>query len=704
MKDFWAFLLQTLTASGAAVLVLAAKAIFRDKLSPRWQFASWGVLGVALLMPAGCSGRYALLDWPFFVETVKSALTGEYGTVTKVTVPVPLPFLYKESGGGFWGAAFGFAYMVYVAGVVFLLIRYAILYLRLRLVLKEAGRKAAGRDFRTGLSEEPGNGGLSGYNAQIFVDAVAKKYGLASCVVLEAEGLTTAFICGVFRPVLVLPAGGPVDEKVVLHELLHLKHHDVFFGLVICLFRCLHWCNPLLWVCANLAGNDLEAFCDQRVLERLSGEERRDYGRILLDMAGGKYAKMPGTSSVANGGKNIRRRIMAIARFKKYPAGMGLVSACILLVFSVPFLVGASTAPVFGKGSLLSDVCVSDMVRARMVRCGTYAGAFDTYAKAVLTGEIPYLAMCSPLGEQEMLAGVHREGGGVGSLEKMALPAVADAQGGYRIYNLYQKEQDVWEGLLVLGLIGFSGGDEDEADMEKEGDRWYAAQKVCARKEDGGWVVMPEGEFTPVWADSWALSFPDVDRFPAWCYEAEGGDFTFRMRWQTAASVESGSVTVSAGSYSTSFGITPQPDGVFSFNDSYGISAVYTGKPEDKKRYRQIGYSGQLVWDRAQGVTVENKNLYANSASRSDLSWNSKDGPSSGEVSGEFFGGGSDGSLWGSRPLEEDWGDRISLGGGGGGSIKAPEIPDGYVMKFYVNGKLEEELTLELMGGGELYE
>ena len=45
MTDIWSFLLQTLTGSGVAVLLLVLKAMFRDKLSPRWQFAVWGVLG-----------------------------------------------------------------------------------------------------------------------------------------------------------------------------------------------------------------------------------------------------------------------------------------------------------------------------------------------------------------------------------------------------------------------------------------------------------------------------------------------------------------------------------------------------------------------------------------------------------------------------------------------------------------------------------
>ena len=43
---------------------------------------------------------------------------------------------------------------------------------------------------------------------------------------------------------------------------------------------------------------------------------------------------------MANGGKNIRRRIEAIVRFKRYPAGMGLVSGCILLVLAAPLILG----------------------------------------------------------------------------------------------------------------------------------------------------------------------------------------------------------------------------------------------------------------------------------------------------------------------------------------------------------------------------
>ena len=60
MENIWAFLLQTLTASVAAAVLLLAKRLFLDKLSPRWQYGVWAILAVRLLLPAGLWGRTAL--------------------------------------------------------------------------------------------------------------------------------------------------------------------------------------------------------------------------------------------------------------------------------------------------------------------------------------------------------------------------------------------------------------------------------------------------------------------------------------------------------------------------------------------------------------------------------------------------------------------------------------------------------------------
>ena len=72
MFDIWSFLLQTLTISGVAALILLIKALFKDKLPPKWQFAVWSVLGLMMLIPAGLFGRYALFRWQIPIEIIKS--------------------------------------------------------------------------------------------------------------------------------------------------------------------------------------------------------------------------------------------------------------------------------------------------------------------------------------------------------------------------------------------------------------------------------------------------------------------------------------------------------------------------------------------------------------------------------------------------------------------------------------------------------
>lgn len=651
MSDIWSFLLQTLTASGAAAVLLAVKAMLRDKLSPRWQFAVWGVLALVLAVPAGLGGRYALVNWPLAVEFLRSLLTGEFGALAHVSAPVPLPrFAGPPRTGAEW------AYAVYATGVLVLLARYLLSYVRLRLAL--------------------GRGTPAGADRTALIRETAARYGLPLCPAAEVEGLDSAFICGVFRPVLALPAGETTDEKVILHELLHLKYRDAAWGLLICLFRCVHWCNPLLWRCADLAGNDLESLCDQRVLEHLEGEDRRDYGRILLNMASEKYARAPGTSSMANGGRNIRRRIEAIARFKRYPAGMGLVSVCVLLVLAAPLTAGArAEAP---DHQALYSVPLT-MARARTVYCTTCAGALDTYAKAVLTNRFDYRAMCAPLAEQNALAERFRTSAGRGHWEWADSPLVnqADLSFGYQIYNL-APAGDGYEGLLAVGLNWSPELGDWDGTVHS---RYLAVQPLRAEQQGDRWVVLPLGDFQAVQGDERVTGNLGL---PAWTYEAQCGDFTLRMRYQTTSWVEESYVT-----RFHLFSTKPQPDGEFS-SSYYGtdLTAIYNGTPADWASIRSVGVSS-IPWSFGD--------------ERPEL-----EHPGIGNTSGSSSAGGE----WGIRytyDLElsgrKPHGIEVPLGGSGGGGSGGSEPweylpPDRYAADFYLNGEKAGELTLLPVEGG----
>ncbi len=647
MTDIWSFLLQTLTVSGAAVLLLTVKVMFRDKLSPRWQFCLWSVLALVLLAPAGWGGRHILFNWPQWVEILKTLATGEYGTLTEVLAPIPLPLTIPRT----WA---DWLFLVYAAGVVVLLVRYVVSYVRLRLVLRQ------GEPIR---SQQ--------------VKAVAERYGLPTCPVVAVDGLPTAFICGVFRPVLALPAGREPDGKVILHELLHLRHKDVVWGWIIAFFRCVHWCNPILWLCADWAGNDLESLCDQRVLERLEGEERRDYGRILLSMADERYARAPGTSSASNGGENVRRRIEAIARFKRYPAGMALASVCVTVVLAVPLVVGvrAESVPEWRGTSAFT------MSAARAVRCSTPAGAIDAYAKGILTGELPYMAMSAPLDRQNELAAAYGHGGRRGidwMIEQAGLPCRPSSWEGYRVFNLEKLPDGSCEGLLVIPLSR-----PPEGRTEEDGAVWIAAQPIRAERQGDRWVVVPQGNFQP-YQDygGWAfVTFPREAPIPAKVYEARHGDFIIRAEYRTTTTLclESGSSTdlvpIPHGIYGQTFGQT---------SEVHSLYAVYTGDPADKGTYKKIAVSSR-PWD--------------GDRARPQL----RD-PRSGTYSS---GSSSSGSSWSSTRLTGDWADEISLDGGGttfGWERDGDQIPDRIAADLYLNDELAAELTLLPVEGGGVHD
>ena len=376
MDNLWSVLAQTLALSVAAAVLLAAKRLFLDKLSPRWQYGVWAILALRALLPAGLLGRTLVPGGRVVLEAARlqvelplsSVLTDPYG-VTEVLAPVPLfPF-----GLPVPGSITDVLFYVYAAGVLLLALWFFLSYARLRAAI------------RRGRSPAP--------EVLAQVEGVAARYGLkAPRRVVVLPGLESAFVCGPLRPVLALP-GRPVDDKVLLHELLHLRHGDVWAGVGVCALRCLHWCNPLIWYCCDRMQNDCEALCDQRVLERLEGEERRAYGVILLSMADGRYARAPGTSSMANGGRNIKARIQAIARFRRYPAGMALASGCVAAVLALTCLGGVSGAAEVPGGT---DRGALALAQAQLNRPTTVAGALDTYAKALLNDSPLYYAMVLP--------------------------------------------------------------------------------------------------------------------------------------------------------------------------------------------------------------------------------------------------------------------------------------------------------------------
>ena len=379
MTNLWEFLLQTLSVTLVGAFLLLVKWLLKDKMTPRWQYVVWGILAFQILVPVHTGGRFLLLPVPFWVESLKNLAEQGLSSASSsvyagISVTGPIPWISGQPV-----SVTDWPFLLYTAGVVGTLVRYLGAYLQLRRLLRR------GRPMPESVARQ--------------VQSVGARYHLTACPGVILPGLPSPMVCGVFRPVLVLPEGEAPEDPVLLHELLHVKHRDALQNVFWCFCRALHWCNPLVCLMINRVGNDMESLCDQRVLERLAGEDRRRYGVSLLAMANHRYPRAPGTTSISNGGRNIRRRIEAIARFKRYPKGMTLASVCVVVVLLGAAIMGTApqtVKPVESWPQASNWDKAQALASLRLTRCSTVAGALDTYAKGMMTGEACYLAIASP--------------------------------------------------------------------------------------------------------------------------------------------------------------------------------------------------------------------------------------------------------------------------------------------------------------------
>ena len=645
MGNIWEFLYQTLTVSIVAAALLLIKRLLRDKLSPRWQYGVWAVLALRALLPAS-TARGVVPPLALWVETLKSAVelglgSAYSGAFEPIRLRHVLPWIDAAPA-----SATDWLFIAYAAGVLLTLAWYALRYAHLRALLRR--------------------GSAAGAEAQAAVASAAGKYGLRPCPAVAVPGLKTAFVCGVFRPVLAVPEEGAPDEKVILHELLHLKHRDALQNVFWCFLRALHWCDPFMQYVFDRVGNDMESLCDQRVLERLEGEERREYGGILLEMASSSYARAPGTSSISNGAKNIARRIEAIARFKLYPRGMALIAACTAVTLCAALLTGAAAdhsdrrlqAP-RNEGELVAALSAS-----RLNRCTTLAGALDTYAKALLCGRGVYFAMSTPLSEQERWFQEMREyGASPYSLDHSGTEPFRSVENANDTENvIYFNLRDTGDGRYQCCIrLVYSGWLTDGERIER-----YVLIPVEIWREDGFYVVRETGGREVIDAEDWSgCERPMLVRGSAEC----------------AGGTVEASIYTTYSTYSTLRG-----------REDADPQAEFT----QWWRNYEISYErGSRVFDgaEAQNAAIQYRPLW-DDEDIAAVSWEGVDAPSLYPASG---GGDSGGFCSAVFSPDEEGMELFSGGGTGASEAEGPvECPAALAVRLFVNGNVVDELVLEL--------
>lgn len=205
MVNIWEFILQSISVSLVAGLILIMKAIFKDKLSARWQYGIWFLLVLRIFIPVRAD-KLVLLPLGIYLEMLKtyveSGLSSAYTshlTATEPTGVIPSITSAPQS-------ITDILFLIYIIGIIACLCFYLLSYIKLRLILKKGNK----------ISLEN-----KGELQRILYENKIKRIKVVS-----VEGINSAFICGILSPVMVLPFGRETDEKVLLHEIMHLKRFD----------------------------------------------------------------------------------------------------------------------------------------------------------------------------------------------------------------------------------------------------------------------------------------------------------------------------------------------------------------------------------------------------------------------------------------------------------------------------------------------
>ena len=159
---------------------------------------------------------------------------------------------------------------------------------------------------------------------------------------------------GYIKPRLLLPVG--VIEKldyaelsyIFMHELGHLKRHDIGISWIMTFLQIFQWFNPLVWLAFHQMRIDQESACDASVLSRIKRNHKIEYASTIVGFLESfcQNRKLPAMVGILENRAQIKKRIIMIVNYRRYSKMMRLFSTTLLIVIGVLFFSFASFAKV----------------------------------------------------------------------------------------------------------------------------------------------------------------------------------------------------------------------------------------------------------------------------------------------------------------------------------------------------------------------
>ncbi len=335
MQDFiasqsWPILLKASSqAAVLIVLVLAAQWALGRRLSPRWRYGLWLLVVLRLALPwtiPSAVSVFNFLSFPRVSEAVvslratpaapdspvlqptASALTEDPVQFDPVVSPPVAPRLSVK---------LSWLPLLWAAGALALALFLMITHYRL------SRRVTPCRPL------------IDSAVMNLLEDCKQRMGVHVPVALVETAAVDGPCLFGFLRPRLLLPPGFTRDfsldelRYVFLHELGHIKRHDIPLGWLMSLLQILHWFNPLVWLAFSRMRMDRELACDALALFHAGDQENKPYGRTMVKLleSFGHSLRVPSLAGIIEDKQQMKERITMIAKFQKTNRGTALAGA-----------------------------------------------------------------------------------------------------------------------------------------------------------------------------------------------------------------------------------------------------------------------------------------------------------------------------------------------------------------------------------------
>lgn len=174
---------------------------------------------------------------------------------------------------------------------------------------------------------------------QILEECKSRMGILRKIPIVYEKYIDTPAVFGLIRPKIlinrVIAKKLSAEEKryIFLHELSHLKRKDTITNWIMMILLTINWFNPIIWVSFMKIWEDGEEACDAYVLSYLNETEQKNYGATIINLE--KIMLRPqftiGISRMVSNKSSIKRRIMRIVNYKKTLLKWWLFPICLII-------------------------------------------------------------------------------------------------------------------------------------------------------------------------------------------------------------------------------------------------------------------------------------------------------------------------------------------------------------------------------------